>query len=245
MKLPPGFVSSCPNKVCRLRKSLYGLRQAPRCWFPKLADSLTNYGFHQSSSDHSLFTCNHNGVKLYILIYVDDLVISGNGDTAVHRFKLYLSNCFHMKDFGTLKYFLGLEVARNESGIFLSQRKYAFDILEETGLLGAKPAAVPLEENHRLALANGKEMTDPTSYRKLVGRLIYMTVTRPDICYSVHILAQFMHKPQVPHWEAALRVVRYLKANPGQGLFFGLIVIYVYMPIVMLTGLVALSLVAH
>lgn len=118
MKPPPGFKPSNPNLVCRLRKSLYGLKQAPRCWFAKLATALKNYGFRQSYSDYTLFTYVHGEIRIHMLVYVDDLIISGNQPEAIRRFKQYLCGCFKMKDLGPLKYFLGIEVARNPSGLF-------------------------------------------------------------------------------------------------------------------------------
>ncbi|GKD16070.1 retrovirus-related pol polyprotein from transposon TNT 1-94 [Tanacetum coccineum] len=123
MKLPPGLSVNHPGQAYRLKKSLYGLRQAPRCWFSKLSSALIKY------------------------------VIFGNDHESIMQFKSYLSSCFHMKDLGILKYFLGVEVARAQDGIFLCQRKYALDIILEVGLLGAKPAKIPIEQNHRLGLA--------------------------------------------------------------------------------------------
>jgi len=218
MKLPPGFSMQYRGMVCKLRKSLYGLRQAPRCWFAKLSAALLEYGFQQSSSDHSLFILRRLQVQLVVLVYVDDLLIAGNDSLATQRFKDYLHTCFHMKDLGKLKYFLGVEVARSPIGIFLSKRKYALDIIRETGLLGSRPSSTPLEENHRLALAEGPMLSNPNQYRRLVGRLIYLCFTRPDLTYSVHVLSQFMQQPREKHWQAALRVVRYLKGQPGQGI---------------------------
>lgn len=218
MKLPPGFESSDPNLVCRLRKSLYGLKQAPRCWFAKLVTALKEYGFLQSYSDYSLFTYTKTGIQINVLVYVDDIVISGNDSAALCAFKSYLSDCFKMKDLGPLKYFLGIEVARSSAGLFLCQRKYTLDIISEAGLLGAKPSGFPIEQNHKLGLASGELLEDPELYRRLVGRLLYLAVTRPDLAYSVHILSQFMQEPRIEHWEAALRVVRYLKGTPGQGI---------------------------
>ncbi|RVW73210.1 Retrovirus-related Pol polyprotein from transposon RE2 [Vitis vinifera] len=218
MKLPPGFERSDPNLVCRLRKSLYGLKQAPRCWFAKLVTALKGYGFLQSYSDYSLFTYTKGNVQINVLVYVDDFIISGNDSAALKTFKAYLSDCFKMKDLGVLKYFLGIEVARSSAGLFLCQRKYTLDIVSEAGLLGAKPCGFPIEQNHRLGLANGELLSNPESYRRLVGRLIYLAVTHPDLAYSVHILSQFMQEPRIEHWEAALRVVRYLKGTPGQGI---------------------------
>ena len=151
------------------------MRQAPRCWFANLAAVLTSYGFKQSYSDYSLFTYEAQHIQLNV--YVNDLIISGNDGTVVQQFKDYLSRCFHMKDLGKLKYFLGIEVARNSDGIFLCQRKYTLDIISEVGLLGAKPAGTPLEQNHKLALAANSDLCDPGQYRRLVGRLIYLTIT--------------------------------------------------------------------
>ena len=125
---------------------------------------------------------------------------------------------FQDERLGCVEILLGLEVARSTQGIFMCQRKYALDIISETGLLGSKPAEFPMEQNHKLALASGKLLDDAEQYRRLVGRLIYLGVTRPDLAYSVHILSQFMQQPREEHWEAALRVVQYLKKNPRQGI---------------------------
>ncbi|CAM8972071.1 unnamed protein product [Rhodiola kirilowii] len=189
MKIPPGFAQNRSDLVCRLKKSLYGLKQAPRCWFAKLATTLKNYGFQQSYSDYCLYTLTRGAIQINVLVYVDDMIIASNDKVALTIFKDYLGKCFKMKDLGVLKYFLGLEVARSLEGIFICQRKYALDIISETGLLGSKPAKFPMEQNHRLALAAGKHLDDPERYRRLVGRLIYLGVTRPDLAYSVHILS--------------------------------------------------------
>ena len=210
MRLPPGFKSSDPNKACRLRKSLYGLKQAPRCWFSKLSCALRKLGFTQSYQDYSLFTLRQGEMILHILVYVDDFVIAGNDLQAINKFKEHLSKCFHMKDLGKLKYFLGIEVSRGQDGICLSQRKYALDIIAEMGLLGCKPSAVPIELNHRLASISSPIYEHPEKYRRLVGRFIYLSLIRPDLSYAVHILSQFMKTPLLAHWEAALRLVRYL-----------------------------------
>jgi transposase InsO family protein len=218
MKPPPGFSIHIPKMVCKLKKSLYGLKQAPRCWFAKLSTALKQFGFVQSRSDYSLFVLQNQKVHVVVLVYVDDLIIGGNDHATINSFKDYLHSCFHMKDLGKLKYFLGVEVARSNSGIFLCQRKYALDIIKETGFLGSKPASTPMEQNHRLALAEGPELSHPDQFRRLVGRLLYLCFTRPELTYSVHVLSQFMHQPRQEHWEAALRVVRYLKGKPGQGI---------------------------
>ncbi|CAA7023524.1 unnamed protein product [Microthlaspi erraticum] len=219
MKLPPGFRHSHLGKVCRLRKSLYGLKQAPRCWFKKLSDALLRFGFEQSYDDYSLFSYSCKNIELRMLVYVDDLIICGNDGYMLQKFKDYLSKCFSMKDLGKLKYFLGIEVSRGPDGIFLSQRKYVLDIVAETGNLGSRPAETPLEQHQQLSTVVSPLLDDPKKYRRLMGRLIYLLNTRPELSYSVHLLSQFMKEPTEAHWQAALRVVRYLKGSPGQGIF--------------------------
>lgn len=218
MKLPPGYKADDPTKVCKLRKSLYGLKQAPRCWFAKLSNALLEFGFVQSYSDYSLFTLIKGDESLRVLIYVDDLIICCSNLEMMSRFKTYLSECFKMKDLGKAKYFLGIEVARSKSGIFLSQRKYALDIVADTGLLGCQPLSIPVEQNHTLLSDDGPMCEIPGRFRRLVGRLVYLTITRPELCYAIHILSQVMHQPRQAHWNAAIRVVRYLKGSPGQGI---------------------------
>ncbi|GAA0186355.1 transmembrane signal receptor [Lithospermum erythrorhizon] len=163
MKLPLDISSHQPGMVCRLKKSLYGLCQTLRCWFSKLATSLKTYGFHQSYSNYSLFTYKKDHIEMGVLVYVDDLIISGNNSYVLSSFKGYLCACFHMKDLGVLKYFLGIEVARNSEGICLSQQKYTLDIISEIGLLGAKPAGYPIEHNHTLSIVTGTLLSDPKS----------------------------------------------------------------------------------
>jgi len=203
MRLPPGFRSPDSTKVCRLKKSLYGLRQAPRQWFAKLPGKLCEYGFVRTYADYSLFIYRQHDVFMGLLVYVDDIVLASNNAAASQKFKAYLHACFSIKDLGPLKYFLGIEIARGPEGMFLCQRKYALDIIEECGLLGAKSANFPIEENHKLALANGWELHDATRYRRLVGRLIYLTITRPELTYVVHVLSQFMQSPRDEHMDAA------------------------------------------
>jgi len=153
-----------------------------------------------------------------VLVYVDDLIISGDNHEAITEFKAYLHNCFHIKDLGILKYLLGVEVVWSFVGIFLCQRKYALDIIAKAGLLGAKPSNVPIEQNHRLTLAAHLPFPYLDQYRRLVGCLIYLYFIRPELSYCVHVLSQFMQAPKEAYWEAALRVVRYLKGNPRQGI---------------------------
>lgn len=187
-----------------MKKSLYEFMQASRCWFGKLAAALKSYGFTQPYSYYSLFTYARKHVQLNVLIYVDDMIILGNGQQALLNFKTYLGKYFKIKDLGVLKYFLRPEVARGPHEIFMCQRKYALDIISECELLGAKPANFSMEQHHQLALVDGPLMDDAAQYRRLMRQLIYLAITRPNLTYSVHILSQFMQAPHVAHWEATL-----------------------------------------
>lgn len=181
MSIPQGY--KVPNKVmiCRLKKSLYGLKQASRNWYSKLSQSLIKYDFQDNQFDHSLFTYSHGSIILVISIYFDDLIIASNDLEACGMFKQYLIQCFHMKDLGSLKYFLSLELVRGSEGIFICQRKCALNILQEYGMLGCKPSFNPIEQNHKLALAKGPPLLEPSRYKKLVGRVIYLTITSPEL----------------------------------------------------------------
>ncbi|KAM2306236.1 hypothetical protein ACFXTH_025703 [Malus domestica] len=153
MELPPGYeVQNKAGKVCRLRKALYGLKQSPRAWFGRFTDAMKKYGYQQGSADHTLFIKRNGGRVTLLIIYVDDMVVTGDDTEEMERLQEYLSSEFEMKDLGGLKYFLGIEVARSHDGIYLSQRKYVLDLLFETGMLACKPAETPIIQNHHLAI---------------------------------------------------------------------------------------------
>ncbi|CAM8931929.1 unnamed protein product [Rhodiola kirilowii] len=210
---PPGFFQSekAQGKVFKLLKSLYGLKQAPRQWFSRFSDSLISFGFVQSLNDYSLFTYNKNGNFLALLVYVDDVILTGTSTTLIQQVKAYIHDLFKIKDLGQLRYFLGFEVTRSSDDLFLNQRKYALELILEAGLLACKPCSTPMDCKHKLALSTAPDLVDPGPYRRLVGQLIYLTNTRPDLAYSVHILSQFMSKPNQDHLIAAHKVLRYLK----------------------------------
>ncbi|XP_038698058.1 uncharacterized mitochondrial protein AtMg00810-like [Tripterygium wilfordii] len=218
MTPPPGLRRQGENLVRHLHKSLYGLKQASRQWFAKLTKAILATGFIQSKNDYSLFTRKDANSFTALLIYVDDILLTGNNIEAINSIKAFLHTRFRIKDLGDLKYFLGIEVSRSKKGIYVSQRKYALEILKEHGFLGARLVEFPMEE---IKLSEkGELLKDPEKYRRLVGRLIYLTITRLDITYSVHVLSRFIHEPRLSHMDAALRVVSYLKSTPGQGLLF-------------------------
>ena len=216
--MTPGKTLTKPELVCRLKKSLYGLRQAPRQWNKKLTVTLLNIGYIQSKSDYSLFSKTSGQTITLVLVYVDDLLIAGNNCAAISDLKLMLSQVFHMKDLGTVRYFLGIEIDRSASGLFISQKKYVTDLLKQHDLLAVTPLKVPLDAHLKLSPNQGQALTNPHPYQQLLGKLIYLTVTRPDINYDVHTLAQFMHSPTDVHLQAARRLLRYLAGTRDQGL---------------------------
>ncbi|CAM8996453.1 unnamed protein product [Rhodiola kirilowii] len=221
MEQPPGFVAQGESaKVCYLHKSLYGLKQSPRAWFSTFTAAVEKYGMQKSKSDHSVFyTQSGNGIIL-LVVYVDDIVITGNNSEGIDSLKGFLQTQFNTKDLGRLRYFLGVEVSRSKKGIFLSQRKYVLDLLSETGKIGAKPCSTPMIPNLQLT-KSGELFDDPERYRRLVGKLNYLRMTRPDIAYPVSVVSQYMSSPTVDHWKAVEQILGYLKGSPGRGIVYG------------------------
>ncbi|RVX23533.1 Retrovirus-related Pol polyprotein from transposon TNT 1-94 [Vitis vinifera] len=193
MEQPPGFVAQGESGlVCRLRRSLYGLKQSPRAWFSRFSSVVQEFGMLRSTADHSVFY-HHNslGQCIYLVVYVDDIVITGSDQDA-----------------------------QSSSGVVLSQRKYALDILEETGMLDCKPVDTPMDPNVKLVPGQGEPLGDPGRYRRLVGKLNYLTITRPDISFPVSVVSQFLQSPCDSHWDAVIRILRYIKSTPGQGVLY-------------------------
>ncbi|RVX22875.1 Retrovirus-related Pol polyprotein from transposon RE1 [Vitis vinifera] len=207
--------------VCRLRRSLYGLKQSPRAWFSRFSFVVQEFGMFCSAADHSVFY-HHNslGQCIYLVVYVDDIVITGSDQNGIQKLKQHLFTHFQTKDLGKLKYFLGIEIAQSSFGVVLSQRKYALDILEETGMLDCKPVDTPMDPNVKLISGQGEPLGDPGRYRRLVGKLNYLTITRPDISFPVSVVSQFLQSPCDSHWDAVIRILRYIKSTPGQGVLY-------------------------
>ncbi|XP_020233074.1 uncharacterized protein LOC109813326 [Cajanus cajan] len=151
---------------------------------------------------------------------MDDLIIIGDDKKEVHQIKSNLSVRFQMKELGELKHFLGLEVERRKDGIFLCQQKYAQELLKRYGMLDCKPTSTPTEVNTKLCSVEGRDLKDATMYRQVVGSLIYLTLTRPDIAYVVGVVSRFMQNPKKPQLEAARRILKYVKNTIDYGIFY-------------------------
>ncbi|RVX16767.1 Retrovirus-related Pol polyprotein from transposon RE1 [Vitis vinifera] len=218
MKPPRGLFSSPTSHVCKLRRFLYGLKQAPRAWFEKFHTTLLQFSFRKY--DTSLFLRKSDMGIVVLLVYVDDIVITGSDSALLGQLKTHLSESFHMKDLGPLTYFLGLEVHHSPSGISLNQHKYASDLVATAGLQGATSVDTPMELNVKLRKKEGNLLADPSLYRKLVGSLVYLTITRPDISFAVQQVSQFLQTPRHLHLAAVRRIIRYVQGTSTRGLFF-------------------------
>ena len=186
-----------------------GLRQSPRAWFGKFSQAIEEFGMQKSKSDHFVSYKNSSSGIILLVVYVDDNVITGSDFKDISSLKSFLQSQFHTKDLGMLIYFLGIEVMRSKHEIFLSQRKYVFDLLFETRKLGVKPCNFPMAPGVHLT-SEGETFEDPERYRRLVGKLNYLSVTR-DIAHSVSVVSQYMSAPTVDHWAAVEQILCYLK----------------------------------
>ena len=175
-----------PHHVCRLHKSLYGLKQAPRVWFDRFVSQLLHLGFEASMADSSLFVYHFQHIIIYLLVYVDDIIITGNSSSQVSHLVTALSQAFELKDLGALSYFLGIQIMPSRFRLTLCQSKYASDVLHKFNMENSKPTKTPCCPNVRLTPFDGSVLPDPSEYRSMVGALQYLTFTRPDLAFSVH-----------------------------------------------------------
>uniref|UniRef100_A0A2N9J6E2 Integrase catalytic domain-containing protein n=1 Tax=Fagus sylvatica TaxID=28930 RepID=A0A2N9J6E2_FAGSY len=194
--------------------------EAPRAWFDSFTTQLLHLGFTASTADSSLFIYHHKGVIAYLLLYVDDIVLTSNSTPFLDHLVLQLSQVFDIKDLGTLHYFLGIQVTRTPENLLLTQTKYASDLLIKHHMVDSKPAKTPCSPNTRLSLHEGDILSDPHGYRSLVGALHYLTFTRPDISFAVHQVCQYMSTPTSTHLTAAKRILRYIKGTLHHGIAF-------------------------
>ena len=221
MQQPPGYVDAWfPHHVYRLHKSLYGLKLAPRAWFDRFTSQLLHLGFVASVADSSLFIFHSHQTNIYLLLYVDDIIITGNSTSQVDHLVTTLSSAFELKDLGVLSYFLGIQILPTRFGLTLCQSKYASDVLHRFHMENSKPTKTPSCSNTRLTPFDGSALPDPFEYRSMVGALQYLTFTRRDLSFSVNQLCQFMQHPTTSHLEAAKRVLRYVRGTLHFGIHF-------------------------
>ncbi|PKU68501.1 Retrovirus-related Pol polyprotein from transposon TNT 1-94 [Dendrobium catenatum] len=219
MTQPKGFEDNInPSHVCLLKKAIYGLKQAPRQWFHKFSSYIISYGFKQSQSDHSLFVFSQSNIQIYLLIYVDDILLSGNHSQTVSALINQLSKQFTIKYLGTASHFLGIQIHTTDSSLFLSQSTYAKSILHQAGLTACKPLSNPNCTKLPTTPFSDPILHNPLSYKQFTGSLQYLTITRPDISYSVNVLCQHMHDPQPVHYHLLKRLLRYIQGTTHFGL---------------------------
>lgn len=217
MKVPDG-IPNLENKVCKLQKSLYGLRQASRQWFSKLSTLLLQLGYTQSKNDYSLFI-ERSGQDITLAAeYVDDILLTSSCQSEIISLKQRLHSAFGIKDLGHLHYFLGFEVGYLPTGISLTQTKFTKELLENSGFNLQKTTSTPLPINCKLMADLGDLLPDPSPYRVLIGKLNFLSHTRSDLAYAVQTLSQFMQSPHVPHLQALEHVLKYIKGTMGQGI---------------------------
>jgi hypothetical protein len=221
MTQPQGYIDpNHPNLVCKLHKSIYGLKQAPRAWFESFTSQLLHLGFTASTADSSLFIYKNQSVIAYLLLYVDDIVLTSNTPPYLDHLINQLNTVFDLKDLGTLHYFLGLQVSRTTNSLYIKQTKYAHDLLKKHNMLDCKPVSSPSCPNTRLSLHDGDPLPDPHGYRSMVGTLHYLTFTRPNISFAVHQVCQYMLAPAITHLAATKRVLRYIRGTLHHGIEF-------------------------
>lgn len=221
MQIPSGIeTSNTTNKVCILRKSLYGLKQSPKAGFNRMTRVVKVDRFTQCQLDHTIFFKHSLDEKttLFIVI-VDDIVITEDDHKQVERLKNFGKRIW-VKDLGQLKYFLGMEIARTKDDIYMSRRKYTLDLLQKIRILECKATNTPMESAKQNIVEVDNFPTDTTRYQSLVGKLIYLTHTRPDIGFVASMASRHMFNPLDTNMQAVRMIFQYLKCTLGRGLYF-------------------------
>ena len=218
---PPGFEDErYPDHVCKLSKALYGLKQAPRAWYECLRDFLIANAFKVGKADPTLFTKTCDGDLFVCQIYVDDIIFGSTNQKSCEEFSRVMTQKFEMSMMGELNYFLGFQVKQLKDGTFISQTKYTQDLLKRFGMKDAKPAKTPMGTDGHTDLNKGGKSVDQKAYRSMIGSLLYLCASRPDIMLSVCMCARFQSDPKECHLVAVKRILRYLVATPCFGIWY-------------------------
>jgi len=205
------------DKVCLLKKALYGLKQAPRAWYSRINDHLMSIGFVKSLSESTLYVKHTGNNILIVSLYVDDLLVTGDDTRLVEQFKQEMMQAFEMTDLGLMTYFLGIEIKQSDNKVFICQKKYAKEILRKFQMEEYKAVSTPMNQKEKLSKEDGADKVDEGYYRSMIGCLMYLTATRPDILFVVSLLSRFMHCASEMHLVAARRILRYVKGTVDYG----------------------------
>lgn len=221
---PPGFHTGAPGTACHLIKALYGLKQAPRVWHTRLHTELVDYGFTASKADPSLYTYHDKTGTVYLLSYVDDILIASSAITTIEKVKAFIKRTFPARDLGEATYYLGINLSRDRLArcLKLSHERAILDLVSKFDLTESKPRDIPMSAGSKLTALDGEPLdTVAYPFATLVGSLLHLTVTtRPDIAFAVGVLSRFMAKPLTAHWHAAKGVLRYLAGTAALGITF-------------------------
>ncbi|GKE33583.1 uncharacterized mitochondrial protein-like protein, partial [Tanacetum coccineum] len=209
-----------PDKVYKVEKALYGLHQAPRAWYETLSLYFLDNGFHRGKIDKTLFIRRQKGDILLVQVYVDDIIFGSTRKELCIEFEKLMHDKFKMSSIGELTFLLGLQVKQKKDGIFISQDKYAAEILKNFGFTKVKTASTPIETQKPLLKDEDGEEVDVHMYRSMIGSLMYLTSSRPDIMFAVCACARYQVNPKVSHLHAVKRIFRYLKGQPRLGLWY-------------------------
>ncbi|GJT02037.1 retrovirus-related pol polyprotein from transposon TNT 1-94 [Tanacetum coccineum] len=211
---PPGFIDFAkPNHVYRLKKALYGLKQAPKAWYDRLKAFLIKHDYTMGMVDNTLFTKKRDSNLIIVQIYVDDIIFGSTCQELCDDFAKIMHDEFEMSMMGELNFFLGLQIKQLEDGIFFNQSKYIKEMLKKFRLEDSKPMKTPMSTETKLTKDVEGESVDNTKYRGMIGSLLYLTASRPDIMFSVCLCARFQEDPKTSHLEAVKRIFRYIKGT--------------------------------
>lgn len=220
VKQPPGFENpKFPNHVYKLSKALYGLKQAPRSWYDRLKTFLIGKGFTMGNVDKTLFVLKHGNDQLFVQVYVDDIIFGCASHALVSEFSETMSREFEMSMMGELTYFLGLQIKQTKDGTFVHQSKYTKDLLRRFGMENLNPIMTPMGSTASLDLDEEGETVDQKMYRSMIGSLLYLAASRPDIQFSVCLCARFQASPRASHLQAVKRIFRYLHGTQSFGIW--------------------------
>jgi hypothetical protein len=218
---PPGFIDFAkPDYVYKLKKALYGLKQAPKAWYDRLKAFLIKHDYSMGMVDNTLFTKRKDPNLIIVQIYVDDIIFGSTCQDMCDEFAKIMHDEFEMSMMGELNFFLGLQIKQLEDGIFFNQSKYIKEMLKKFGLEDSKPIKTPMSTEVKLTKDNEGESVDNSKYRGMIGSLLYLTASRPDIMFSVCLCARFQEDPKTSHLEAVKRIFRYIKGTIHLGLWY-------------------------